>query len=612
LSVRTRGCQLSETWKQWEGQVVDGKFPLNHYLGSSEHSAVFSTERGAPPQRAAIKFIQVDDPDAQLQLFRWQHAAKLSHPNLLRAFESGRCHLGEFDLLYVVMEFAEENLSQFLPQRPLTPAEARDVLTPALQGLAFLHGQGLVHGHVRPSNILALDDQLKLSSEGISSIAEHVDQSHLPAADGPQSAFAAGLRQPSPYDPPEIAKGIVSPAGDIWSLGITLVEALTQRLPAAIAPGAEPVVPDTLPALFLDITRHCLHRDPQRRWTVAEIAARLNPGSASSSAGNSVSASAAPPSALSVDPALIALAPSQVPAAASLAPARVESPKPAKPVPPPAITPPAIPPPATKPPVHTQSVAVRPTATRPRYDIVQPHLQRPPLLPFPKFNYLPLGIIVALVLTAIFVAPRLLRHHSPVQTAASAEASAPAPKSVSAPAHTKTSSKSPAVVPVVSVPPRTQSSSVAPSPQKSAPKPPAKSSDAHSLTPANPPATAAALTSVSNPAHVDAKPAGSSGVTQGEVLSQVMPSVSPGARSTIHGTVRVTVKIHVDPAGNVAAAELFSPGPSRYFADQALQAAHKWDFAPAKVDGHAVASNWLVRFEFTPSVTKAQPTQSTP
>jgi TonB family protein len=101
-------------------------------------------------------------------------------------------------------------------------------------------------------------------------------------------------------------------------------------------------------------------------------------------------------------------------------------------------------------------------------------------------------------------------------------------------------------------------------------------------------------------------------VTQGEVLEQIMPAVSPKARATIRGTVHVAIKLHVDTTGNVASAELFSPGPSRYFADQALQAAHRWDFAPAKVDGHAVPSEWVVRFEFTPFNTKAHPIQSTP
>src|ERR1700686_2496105 len=230
---------MSESWKQWEGQIVDARFLLRRYLGGSEHSAVFLTERGIPQQKVAIKFIQLDEPDAELQLFRWKHAATLSHPNLLRIFESGRCRLGDFDLLYVVMEYAEENLSQFLPQRPLTPAEARDVLAPTLDVLAYLHREALVHGNIRPSNPPAMDDQLKLSSEGLSSVADHADQSHLSAAETQQTAPATSLRHPSPYDPPEIAKGIISPAGDIWSLGITLVEALTQQLPASAGSAAQ-------------------------------------------------------------------------------------------------------------------------------------------------------------------------------------------------------------------------------------------------------------------------------------------------------------------------------------------------------------------------------------
>jgi len=39
-------------------------------------------------------------------------------------------------------------------------------------------------------------------------------------------------------------------------------------------------VPETLPAPFLEITRHCLRRDPQRRWTAADIAAHLRPAPA--------------------------------------------------------------------------------------------------------------------------------------------------------------------------------------------------------------------------------------------------------------------------------------------------------------------------------------------
>jgi TonB family protein len=590
---------MSESWKQWEGQIVDARFLLRRYLGSSEHSAVFLTERGIPPQKVAIKFVQFDEPDAELQLFRWKHAAKLTHPHLLRLFECGRCHLGDFNLLYVVMEYAEENLSQFLPQRPLTPAEARDVLTPTLQALAFLHGESLVHGHVRPSNILAIEDQLKLSSDSISSAAEHSEQSVLPTAEPQQGVSAASLRHASPYDPPEIAKGIISPAGDVWSLSLTLVEALTQHLPApAGSVPQDPLVPDTLPAVYQDIARHCLHRDPQRRWTVVEIGARLNPGSVVPSASAAHPASAPSPAhvATAAAPAILPAA-TQSSAPASLAAAKSEAARPA-------------PLPAAKPPIHSQTVAVRGTATRPRYDLVQPHLQRPPLLP--KSYYLPLGIVAAVVLTTLFLVPRLLRHRAPVQQAASVEApQLPAARPTTAGAHAKNAAKSaqkPAPPVVNSASSSSQRASLAPS-QSS----PQKPNDQRSLSSSNPAPAPAALTSVANPPRVEsaAKPAAGS-VTQGEVLDQVMPSVSPKARATIRGTVRVTVKLHVDPAGNVASAALFSPGPSKYFADQALQAAHRWDFAPAKVEGHAVPSDWLVRFEFTPSLTKAHPAQATP
>src|SRR5258707_15562404 len=112
---------MSESWKQWEGQVVDARFLLRQYLGGSEHSAVFLTERGTPPQKAAIKFIQVDEPDAELQLFRWKHATRLSNSHLLRTFESGRSRLSNFELLYVVMEYAEETFGIFFPSVSFLP-----------------------------------------------------------------------------------------------------------------------------------------------------------------------------------------------------------------------------------------------------------------------------------------------------------------------------------------------------------------------------------------------------------------------------------------------------------------------------------------------------------
>ncbi|MGC1451515.1 MAG: TonB family protein [Candidatus Sulfotelmatobacter sp.] len=252
-----------EVWKTWEGRVVDGKFPLSQWLGGSEHSAVFLTERpGQASQKAAIKLIAADGAEADGQLARWRAAAKLSHAHLMRIFEAGRCRLDSTPLLYLVMEYAEEDLSQILPQRPLAPAEVTDLLPPVLEALSYLHGKGFVHGRIKPSNVLAMGDQLKLSTDQVV----------------PSTEVDSTRRRRDAYDAPETAAGIITPAGDVWSVGVTLVAALTQNVTlAGEGSHSGPGLPETIPQPFRGIARECLHLDPKRRCSIAEIQARLQP-----------------------------------------------------------------------------------------------------------------------------------------------------------------------------------------------------------------------------------------------------------------------------------------------------------------------------------------------
>jgi TonB family protein len=256
---------MTDAWKQWEGELVDGRFQLLQFLGGSDHSAVFLAESKQPSQRVALKFVDANPATAQLQLSRWERAAKLSHPHLLEILHSGRCQLGRATMLYVVTEFAQENLSQILPSRPLNPTEVEYMLRSALEVLAYLHGQGLAHGRLKPGNIMAVSEELKVSSDTICRPGEK----------------RLDLSQPTVYDPPELTTSGLSPAGDVWSLGITLVEVLTQH--ASVADGirqGDLALPESLPAPFLEIARQCLRLDPQRRWTVPDIAARLLPAPA--------------------------------------------------------------------------------------------------------------------------------------------------------------------------------------------------------------------------------------------------------------------------------------------------------------------------------------------
>ncbi len=266
MTVRGEPLMSSpEEWKKWEGRV-DGKFPLRQWLGGSEHSAVFLTERpGHAEQKVAIKLIAAD-ADAEQQLSRWRAAAQLSHPHLMRIYEAGRCRLDGTPLLYFVMEYAEEDLSQILPQRPLAAGEVTELLPPLLDSLSYLHGKGYVHGRIKPSNVHATGDQLKLSADQIVSF----------------SAADSVPKRRDVYDAPETAAGIVSPAGDVWSIGVTLVAALTQNVAfEGETLRGDPDPPETVPPPFRGIARECLHLDPKRRCSITEIQARLQPAARS-------------------------------------------------------------------------------------------------------------------------------------------------------------------------------------------------------------------------------------------------------------------------------------------------------------------------------------------
>jgi TonB family protein len=360
------------------------------------------------------------------------------------------------------MEYAEENLSQVVSERPLTENEATEMLKPAVAALAYLHARGLVHGRIKPANIMANGDELKLSSDDLRRRGDPIND-------------------PCAYDPPETT---TSPAADAWSLGMTLVEVLSQRLPAWDRNGqGDPEVPDTLPAPLREIARHCLRRDPKLRWTAADIANRLNPPMAVRQA----------------------------------------------------------------PPVRRSGSLVR----------------RRFLIP---------TVILLLALTG-FVGLKLLSHSSK----SSAEPLQPTKK-----ASAKTLSES------------RQIASAATSEKKQTTPVEKDNSRNASQRPVPPPST-------------EAPTASSAGAADDGVIHQVLPNVPQTASDTISGTVRVGIRLSVDPSGNVTDATIESPGPSKYFARLALEAARKWTFAPTQ----GATSEWIVRFGFTRNGVKAGATRAT-
>ena len=461
-STQLEQGHLTDSWKQWEGQIINDHFPLHRYLGGASHSAVFLTDfgDGETPQRAAIKLVP-DNSGAELQLSRWQMAAGLSHSSLIGIFESGRCQVDDVRLLYLVMEYAEEDVSQILPQRPLTPSEARDLLKPAIEALAYLHGIGLAHGHIKPANIMACGDRVKLSSDRICRGGEPVGELDT-------------------YTAPEKK---CSPAADVWALGMSLAEVLTQRLPLwEREEQEEPIVPDTLAEPFRGIVRRCLRRNPALRIRVPDIASRLDP-----------------------------LPVQELP----------------------------------------QSTSVQGTSPKVASYFVWTAA---------------MGALLAITLASSFL---LKRHPHPRRTR---------PDAIEKPAEVK-------------VPPRV--------PEASNPQ---AETDIKSATPAS-----------VRPAEEEKTPTdGTVGAVGDDAIHQVLPEVPQKARDTIRGTVRVGVKVSVDPSGRVAEATLDYPGPSKYFANLALQSARGWTFGPTNAASQNGFRRWILHFEFSGTDTRAVPVEVVP
>jgi Protein kinase domain len=552
------GCSMSDIWKRCEGQIVDNQFPLLQFLANTNHSAVFLTNASwLEGRKAAIKFISADIPAAEEQLGAWKRGAQLDHPHLLRLFQSGRFHIAGLDVLYIVMELADEDLSRFLPERGLTAPETRELLNPLVEALGYLHGKGLVHSHIKPSNLLATKDQLKLSSDTIFPIG-HSRETH---------------RDLDVYDAPENSTTpLVSAAhSDIWSLGVTVVEAMTQQVPALpFDDSAELALSDSIPEPFREIARHSLVRNPAERWTISEVKACLSPAPKTAVATASTSAATTP-------------AIAQKPAAATEQRGRSEAlHAPVSPLSVPLSTESAVP-----------LVALsHPQVVTPRYG------RRPPKEPIALPSYLiPIVLLSALVVGSIFAIPKFLHHVSEPSRTSNSRATVPVAKTNSEaptkPAETKSAPKTGENIPTAG-------------------NEQAKKVD---LGTSNAPASAknkigdSSVVYANSPRNRATTKSPADSLERGEVLEQVLPNAPAKALSTINGKVRVLVRAEVDPVGNVSSAKLEAAGPSKYFANLSLQAVEQWQFSSPVSDGHSLPSQWLIRFEFSRSGVVASPTQ---
>jgi serine/threonine protein kinase len=574
---------MSAFWKRWEGQVIDHKYQLHEFRGETDHSAVFRAEYRAPePRQCAVKFLAADSPHADQVLAEWKRAEQLTHDGLLKIYGVGRCNIEDRELIYVAMEYADENLGEILPQRALTSDEAQEMLGGVVEVLVFLHLNNLTHGHIKPSNIVAIGDRLKLTSDTIQSLGEAREM----------------RRKRDAYDAPEIPANPFTPAADIWSLGVTLVETLTQQ--PAILPfneTAEPVIAPAVRGPFREIATNALRRNPTVRWTSLDIASKLNPEAAEklkaamAAAEVPVPTTASTPAEVSAPAVAAAAVPATVVSAvasAAVSAGAVASSVPAMPPVPPLSVPLSKEPPLGKQPT-VKTVAARPAMPPPP----EARPEKKPASAIELPNYVIPALAAVLIVAAFIALPKILRRET--QTAANTKT-----QSAAAPSKAATDSTNSSVSTTTSRPAQiTPDSAMAGS-----------NSAVTSVAPSTPSQPTPAISRSSDSSRAPRKVTGSP--DRGEVLDKVMPRPASGALASIEGTVRVVVRVHVDAAGNVSRATLEKPGPSRYFADLSEKAAKGWVFLSPGVEGHSLDSEWLIRFDFTPSGANAYPQQVSP
>src|SRR3954452_18823077 len=219
-------------------------------------------------RRVAVKVLKPEyaaDPHF-VERFRNEarHTAALSHPGIANVFDYGEID----DMPYLVMELVNgEPLSTVLARDGrLTPASTLDIVGQAGLALQAAHDIGVIHRDVKPGNILLRPDGVvKVTDFGI---ARAVD-----AAPVTQTGMVVGT---AAYLSPEQAAGKpVTPASDIYALGVVTYECLAGRRPfddaspVAVAMAhintKPPALPKDTPPLVADFVTRALDKDPTRR-----------------------------------------------------------------------------------------------------------------------------------------------------------------------------------------------------------------------------------------------------------------------------------------------------------------------------------------------------------
>jgi Protein kinase domain len=260
-----------------EAWVVAGRYRLVRQLGRGGMGAVWLGEDELTGRLIAVKELRAPGgvTDAEREVFRKRalqearSAARLAHPNAVTLHDVIPASTAD-DAVYLIMEYIDgATLAQVIERDgPLSEPRTAGIALQLLSILEAAHGLGIVHRDIKPANIMiTADGRVKLTDFGIA---------HM---EGGTRLTGSGVIGTPAYMAPEQLQGLaVTPAVDLWSLGVTLYSAVAGRNPFdrentmatfhAILM-AELPVPACAPPLATVIAG-LLVRDPAQRITIAQ------------------------------------------------------------------------------------------------------------------------------------------------------------------------------------------------------------------------------------------------------------------------------------------------------------------------------------------------------